>query len=101
MENETIRQIGNVTLDLESYSGNDIYSEGFVEDELLKTVTYHTPNEYNKIIAQSGKWGMLYHLSELRGNIVDFLPVTKNQKVLEVGSGCGAITGTIAKQQER
>ena len=30
--------IGNVTLDYEFYSGEDYYSEGDIEDELLKIV---------------------------------------------------------------
>lgn len=89
-------KIGKVTLDPSLYSGTDSYSEGAVEDELLKFVQEHTEAEYNREIAKSGKWSMLYHLSHIRGNLVDFLPITENQKVLEVGSGCGAVTGTLA-----
>ena len=98
MEGEKTKKIGNITLDLSMYGGNDGYSEGYIEDELLKAVQYHTENEYNGVIAASRKWGILYHLSHIRGNIVDFLPITENQKVLEVGAGCGAVTGTIASK---
>ena len=41
---------------------------------------------------------ILYHLSALRENIVDFLPIKKTDKVLEVGSGCGAITGALSRK---
>ncbi len=37
-------------------------------------------------------------LSPLRENIVDWLPMDKNAKVLEIGSGCGAITGKLAEK---
>lgn len=88
--------VGKVTLDLSKYSGSDLYSEGEWEDRLLEIVKNNNAESFNKIIAQSNSWSVLYHLSELRGNIVDFLPVSKNDKVLEVGAGCGAVTGTIA-----
>ena len=35
-------------------------------------------------------------LSPLRENIVDWIPMDKDAKVLEIGSGCGAITGKLA-----
>ena len=41
---------------------------------------------------------MLYHLSRQRENIVDWIPMEKDAKVLEVGSGCGAITGALARK---
>ena len=41
---------------------------------------------------------MLYHLSDLRENIVEWLPMDKSMKVLEVGSGCGAITGSLSRK---
>ncbi|MFQ9152800.1 MAG: rRNA adenine N-6-methyltransferase family protein [Blautia sp.] len=34
----------------------------------------------------------------MRGNIVSWLPITKEDKVLEIGAGCGAITGALAKK---
>lgn len=90
--------IGNVTLDLSKYPGEDFYSEGAGEDLLLQLVKDNPPEQYNRVIAENPGWSVLYHLSELRGNIVDFLPITKNDKVLEVGAGCGAITGTLSEK---
>lgn len=90
--------IGKVTLDLSKYSGKDMYSEGASEDLLLELVRDNPPDDYNRIIGENAGWSTLYHLSDLRGNIVDFLPFSKKDKVLEVGSGCGAITGHIAKK---
>lgn len=89
-------QIGNVVLNYMYYSGTDLYSDGQVEDELLKIVQEHTEEEYNSIIAQYNKWPILYHLSHIRGNIIEWLPIKKNESILEIGSGCGAITGVLA-----
>lgn len=91
-------RIGNITLDYKHYPGEDLYCDGVVEDELLEIVRNHPASEYGRIIEERGSWPVLYHLSPLRGNIVEWISVDKGMKVLEVGSGCGAITGTLAKK---
>lgn len=87
--------VGGVRLDYKYYSGSDAYVDGS-EDELLDIVRTHDKSEYNEVISSKKSWQILYHLSDIRGNIVNWLPITKNDRVLEVGSGCGAITGTLA-----
>lgn len=89
-------RIGKVTLDLSLYSGTDLYSEGQSEDELLEVVKNHEPNEYNSIIKERKNWSFLYHLSHLRGNIVEWIDELNGAEVLEIGSGCGAVTGYVA-----
>lgn len=89
--------VGKVALDYTCYSGNDLYEDGS-EDELLSIVSSTDAKDYNKVIDERKTWPILYHLSDIRGNIVDWLPITKNDKVLEIGAGCGAITGTLAKK---
>lgn len=93
-------KIGNVNLDYTNYSGVDLYSDGIIEDELLEIVKNHTKEEFNKIIAQRKKWPIIYHLSHIRSNIIQWLPITKENTVLEVGAGCGAITGTLSDMAE-
>lgn len=94
-------KIGNVNLDYNNYSGVDLYSDGIIEDELLEIVKNHTKEEFNKIIAQRKKWPIIYHLSHIRSNIIQWLPITKENTVLEVGAGCGAITGTLSDMAKR
>ena len=94
-------QIGNVILNYKYYLGNDLYSDGEIEDELLDIVKNHKEKEFNNIIAERKKWPIIYHLSHLRSNIIEWLPISKNQNVLEIGSGCGAITGELAKKAEK
>lgn len=91
-------KIGEVTLRYDHYSGEDLYCDGAIEDELLDIVKNHTENDFQKIIEQKKSWPVLYHLSSLRGNIVEWIPMNHSEKVLEVGSGCGAITGTLAQK---
>ncbi len=94
MENN-IEYIGKVALHYDYYSGNDLYQDGS-EDELLDIVSNHSPSEYNKVIDEKKSWPILYHLSDIRGNIIEWLPIGKEDSVLEIGAGCGAITGTLA-----
>lgn len=91
-------QIGKITLDLSKYPGEDLYCDGAVEDELLEIARKYSQVEYGQLIEQRKSWPLLYHLSPLRENIVDFVPMSSEDKVLEVGSGCGAITGALARK---
>lgn len=93
-----IEQVGNVQLDYSYYPGEDFYCDGMVEQEILEIAQNYSPLEFPQIIEEKKSWPILYHLSELRENIVDWLPMDKSMKVLEVGSGCGAITGSLAKK---
>lgn len=90
--------IGNITLDYEFYPGEDLYSDGDVEEEMLEIVKNYPEKEFPRIIEERGSWPILYHLSPLRENIVEWIPMNKEMKVLEVGSGCGAITGALARK---
>ncbi|NTV77564.1 MAG: class I SAM-dependent methyltransferase [Clostridiales bacterium] len=91
-----IEKIGKITLDYKYYPGEDYYCDGIIEDELLDIVKNNPPSSFQKIIEDRSSWPILYHLSPLRENIVEWLPITKEMKVLEVGSGCGAITGALS-----
>lgn len=94
-------KIGNVVLDYEFYPGKDLYSDGAVEEELLEIASNHKGEEFNRIIAEKKSWPVLYHFSHVRNNITDWLPISKKDKVLEIGSGCGAVTGSLAKKAGR
>lgn len=84
--------VGKVELDETWYPGEDLYCDGKIEDEILDIVTTYPEEEFNSVIAKRKDWAILYHLSHVRTNIVEWLPIEKTHKVLEIGSGCGAIT---------
>lgn len=93
-----VEYVGKVELNLENYKGVDLYSDGIVEDEILEIVKKYDKDDFDKVIKERCKWPIYYHLSEIRGNCVEWLDISKDMDVLEIGSGCGAITGTLAKK---
>lgn len=98
METGRMEKIGNVVLDYTRYPGEDFYCDGASEDELLELVQSVEPARYPEVIREKCSWEVLYHLCDLRENIVEWLPMDKSMKVLEVGSGCGAITGSLSRK---
>lgn len=87
------------TLNLEFYSGTDHYSDGDIEDELLDIVQKH--DDYEDILAKDNRWPILYHLSPIRQNIINWYPFKEHASCLEIGGGCGAITGALCKSLEK
>ncbi len=51
--------------------------------------------------AQAPSFPALYHLSHLRGNLTEWLPVKKTDTVLEFGADSGQLTGGLAKKAEK
>jgi len=80
-------------LNLNFYSGKDYYSDGDIEDELLEMV--QKTSDYSQILAHDSRWPILYHLSPIRQNIINWYPFKENASCLEIGGGCGAITGAL------
>ncbi len=94
---ELLERIGNVILNLNYYGGEDVYSEGANEDRLLEIVKNHRENDYERVIEGSRNWSFMYHLSHIRENIVTWLPIEPGASILEIGSGCGAVTGMLSQ----
>lgn len=91
--------IGNVKLDLKYYSGEDLYSDGSVEDRLLELVkNINSPEEIYEILNDSSEWPIYYHLSPERRNIIEWFPFNKESRILEIGAGCGAITSGLLRE---
>ena len=93
--------IGKVCLDLVDYIGKEQYSDGPIEDELLEIVKNIPEEDYVKVINEKKNWPVLYHLSKQRWNIIGGIPVNKTDKVLEIGAGCGAVTGILSEKAEK
>ena len=55
-------------------------------------------SEYNEKIAQEKNWAILFSLSHIRRNAIEWLPVSQGQKVLEIGSADGALTAVLAEK---
>ena len=87
--------INKIKLNLDFYSGKDFYSDGDIEDELLDIVKNN--NTFEDILKNDKRWPVLYHLSPIRENIIEWYPFEEASKILEIGSGCGAITGALCR----
>ena len=93
-----IEKIGKAVLDDTCYPGQDLYSDGAIEDEMLEIARTYPKEQWNQVIAERKSWPILYHFSHVRENILSWLPFTGKENVLEIGSGCGAITGALCKK---
>ena len=87
------------TLNLQYYKGPDAYSDGAIEDELLKLV--EKPLEFMEVLARDNRWPLLYHLSPERRNLLEWYPFRRDAALLEIGAGCGALTGLFCEKMAR
>lgn len=83
-------------LNLTFYSGEDLYSDGDVEDELLEAVSH--PEQITDLLLDGSSWPHLYHLSNIRENLLEWYDFDKEGTLLEIGSGCGAMTGLFCRK---
>lgn len=83
-------------LNLDFYSGIDHYSDGKVEDELLEIVK--TQQDFTQLLQQTNNWAILYHLSPLRRNLLEWFDFAADKTLLEIGGGCGAFSGMFAEK---
>lgn len=89
------KKIGKVILDYTFYKGEDLYTDGEIEDIILDS---YINDAQNTLLYSSDEWAVLYHVSDIRENLLEWYPITKNDDVLEIGSGCGAITGLLSRK---
>ncbi len=77
-----------------------IYSDGPVEDELL--LLFKQPNHLAKIqdiIDNNPAWALRYHLSPVRHQLLSWYDFAPGEKLLEIGAGCGALTGLFLEKK--
>lgn len=97
MHKENIEYIRNIKLDLSVYKGKDLYNEGDNAESIVLD-TFKNNLDPVKVLSEHNEWAILYQLSSSRKNIVSVINIDKNQNVLEIGSGMGAITGALAEK---
>lgn len=83
-------------MNTEHHGGEAIYSDGAVEDEMLKWFTAGA--DIAAILRDDKRWPVLYHLAPERRNLLEWFPFRKEARMLEVGAGCGALTGLFAER---
>ena len=90
-------EIGKVVIE-DAYAVKDDYDITEAEKKLEEIVTDFPETEYNHKIAQEKNWAVLFSLSHIRWNAVEWLPVEKKDRVLEIGSQEGSLTGILAEK---
>lgn len=99
MYTELIKNINpKPKFNLNWYKNEDLYSEGEIEDHIIKLIADNNPEDYGKAIYENFGWSTYYHLTHLRKNILNWYPFEKNGSVLEIGCGMGAITNVLCEK---
>ena len=91
--------IGKVKLNLDFYKGEDTYSDGDIEDKLLEVVKNGTDLE--EFLTTESEWPYLYYFSNIRHNILEWYDFGEGKSLLEIGAGCGAVTGLFCEKLDR
>ena len=83
------------TLNTEFYQvcEDSLYSDGSIEDEILDRV-----KQNDDTLQMDTRWPIFYHFSPLRQNILNWYPFRPEAALLEIGAGCGALTGLFAQR---
>ncbi len=83
-------------LNLDFYSGKDVYSDGDIEIDILNIVKNNS--DFSRVLVNDHRWPTLYYLSPLRRNLLEWFNFDSNARLLEIGAGCGALTGLFCKK---
>ena len=86
-------------INVEFYTGQDKYSDGDIENDMLAYAKNHL--DIDEISLSDGRWPVFYHFSRLRENILNWYNFKEDCTILEVGAGCGALTGMLCKKAKR
>jgi MoaA/NifB/PqqE/SkfB family radical SAM enzyme/2-polyprenyl-3-methyl-5-hydroxy-6-metoxy-1,4-benzoquinol methylase len=78
-----------------SSNHNFNYSDGDSEEELIYSIISNSPDKStasDTLRKEKSNWASEYHCSPLRHNLLRHVNFPKSSTLLELGSGCGAIT---------
>ena len=91
----------------ETYGNVTVFCE---REDLLATQQACPEDEKIRELVEAGydcrrgteaSWPVLYHLSHLRGNLTEWLPIGPEHTVLEFGADTGQLTGGLVKKAGR
>ncbi|MHC4644448.1 MAG: class I SAM-dependent methyltransferase [Planctomycetota bacterium] len=103
MQTDKTEQIGKVLLKQIQMDRADapVYSDGAVEDELYHKFKSNPDYGLKSDNAKFPSWAHEYHLSPVRQNLLKWYPFKSEGSVLEVGAGCGALTGLLCSRLKK
>ena len=75
------------------------YSDGNSEDRLLELFASGDPQQrIAEALSNQPDWPTLYHLTPVRENLLSWFEFPPEGRLLEVGAGCGAVTGLFCER---
>ncbi|SRR6266508_1563306 len=90
---------------LDQFGGTLGYSDGDVEERLLALFSdadeQEIAQEIERILQNNPSWPERVHLSPQRQHLLDWYPFRQNTALLELGAGCGALTGLLCDRVTR
>lgn len=84
---------------VQSDIGRENYTDGDVENIIYQYAKNKT--DIKELPASELNYAIIYHLSELRENILNWYPFKKDAVILEMGAGCGALTGCLCERARK
>ena len=87
------------TLNMSFFKGDDGYTDGAeIEERLLEAVRAGKPPSLEP---GEFSWPLYYHLSQKRRLLLEWYPFEPGAALLELGAGCGALTGLFCERVRR
>lgn len=69
--------------------------------DVAEVLSANPAEDYNRIAAESGNFERLFHLSDNRANVIEWLQVESGKSALEIGAQAGTISVVISKKYDR
>lgn len=81
------------------YKDEDRYSDGNIEEVMLDMAKRGI--SYEELPQEDVSFPIIYHFSAMRENILNWYPFKKDASILDIGAGCGAITGLLCRRAKK
>lgn len=94
---EKLEKIGGVTIDYEFFDDAHGYSEGDEAEEYILEAIKNGRDIFD-VLRNDDRFPILYQLSPRRKFIASPMDIGKNDEVLEIGAGMGAVTEGLAEK---
>jgi len=78
-----------------------VYSDGVPEDRLYMNLKRDQIYRAHREDFRRSSWAEEYHLSPLRHNLLKWFPFAPGSTTLEIGAGCGALTGLLCLKSKK
>lgn len=91
-----MERIGNVILDDTYYCPKYDERDTLIEKDLMKYLKKY--DNSLDILSEDNRWPILYHISPIRKNILEWYDFDENADILEIGAECGVLTEVLCRK---